>query len=124
VILLYVLGKHIIRGIKLPNSGDTLKWPIPNQDRKVLSGWTNHPCTVTTRPIDENKIGYRGSKSNLTKFVKEQRVDGSWYTGSLYPVYLRYTLMGFERNYQIRIPSKRLNIRNFSSSIKVWAFYS
>jgi hypothetical protein len=39
---------------------------------------------VTIQKISENKMGYRGSKSNLVKnkklatnFVKEQRVDGS-----------------------------------------------
>jgi hypothetical protein len=40
---------------------------------------------------------------NLT--VKEQRVDGSW----LLKNNLRYTLMGFERNYQVKIPSNQIN---------------
>ena len=39
-------------------------------------------------------------------FVKEQRVDGSWCNKSLH---LRCTLMDFERNYQIKKPSKQLN---------------
>ena len=56
-------------------------------------------------------MGYRGSKSVLdSSTVKEQRVDGSW---SIKPIakkmLLRCTLMGFERNYQIKIPSKQLN---------------
>jgi hypothetical protein len=57
---------------------------------------------------------YKIIKKKL-KFVKEQRVDGSWYKGFFNPMYLRCTLMGFERNYQIKIPSKQLNIRNYSS---------
>jgi hypothetical protein len=66
-------------------------------------------------------MGYRGSKSatgliptSQTKpgAVKEQRVDGSW---CINPVpqnkklmHLRYTLMGFERNYQVKIPSNQM----------------
>ena len=53
--------------------------------------------------------------------VKEQRVDGSWLLNKLAIIIrsLRYTLMGFERSYQIKIPSKQLNInkRNFSTLI-------
>jgi hypothetical protein len=37
--------------------------------------------------------------------VKEQRVDGSWHEFIF--LCLRYTLMGFERNYPIRIPSEQ-----------------
>jgi hypothetical protein len=66
---------------------------------------------VTSQKIDENQMGYRGSKSVLdSSTVKEQRVDGSW---SIKPIakkmLLRCTLMGFERNYQVKIPSKQLN---------------
>lgn len=49
-------------------------------------------------------------------FVQEQRVDGSWglekyvvkkiFQQNSIP--LRYTLMGFERNYQINVPSKQI----------------
>jgi len=72
-------------------------------------------------------MGYRGSKSSsLSKErqgVKEQRVDGSWCT-KFKPKHLRCTLMGFERNYRIRIPSKQL-INNFStfnnpSNLEAW----
>jgi len=55
--------------------------------------------------MSENKMGYRGSKSDFES-VKEQRVDGSWCKK---PLHLRCTLMGFERNYQIKIPSNQLN---------------
>ena len=61
-------------------------------------------------------MGYRGSKSitglytpNSIKpvIVKEQRVDGSWQVGGA--SCLRCTLTGFERNYQVRNPSKQIN---------------
>jgi hypothetical protein len=67
---------------------------------------------VTSYKMNENEMGNRGSKSgniyasqkqNLS--VKEQRVDGSWCFINL-KKHLRYTLMGFERNYQIKILSK------------------
>ena len=41
---------------------------IPSHERKFVGGWNNHPCTVTSHKIDENKIGDRGSKSSL-KFI-------------------------------------------------------
>ena len=59
--------------------------------------------------MSENEMGNRGSKSDFIsnlRAVKEQRVDGSWY---IKPMYLRCTLMGFKRNYPIKIPSKQLN---------------
>ena len=80
-------------------------------------------------------MGYRGSKSEifnkmLTTFdpqpnqvsVKEQRVDGSWdLLKSTAPSAskcksLRCTLTGFERNHQVKIPSKQLNNRLFYST--------
>jgi hypothetical protein len=75
---------------------------------------------VTIQKIDEKKMGNRGSKSVLnskTNTVKEQRVDGSWCINSkLEGLHLRCTLMGFERNYRIKYPSKQLIIRsNFSN---------
>jgi hypothetical protein len=65
---------------------------------------------VTSQKMKETEMGNRGSKSNILSpqpkelFVKEQRVDGSCF-GS-FPK-LRCTLMGFERNYQIKNPSKQ-----------------
>ena len=112
------LSPHPFKGgewDKLPNSGDPLKLLVPNFSRKATSGWSNHSCMVTSQEIDEKKMGYRGSKSILTpNIVKEQRVDGSYFGSILYPK-LRYTLMGFERNYRIKIPSKQLNIKKFST---------
>jgi len=63
-------------------------------------------------------MGYRGSKSvgvDCYSTVKEQRVDGS-YIGRKLPV-LRCTLMGFERNYQVRILSKQTNNIRWYTSI-------
>jgi hypothetical protein len=82
---------------------------------------------VTSHKMNENEIGYRGSKSEY-KFknkpiqnknynsVKEQRADGSWFLSI--NKNLRCALMGFERNYQLRIPAKQLLNRpmNFSTS--------
>jgi hypothetical protein len=67
--------------------------------------------------MSENKMDYRGSKSVFNNTVKEQRVDGSWCKN---PLHLRCTLMGFERNYQIKILSKQLNKkkRNFTTLVK------
>ena len=63
-------------------------------------------------------MGYRESKSvireNIT--VKDQRVDGSYieYFNKKYYSMLRYTLVDFERSYQIKIPSNFINFkRNF-----------
>jgi len=101
--------------VKLSNSGDTLKLLVPNYSRKVISGWTNYSCTEIIQKISEKIMGYRGSKSDFNmKSVKEQRVDGSLW---IKQIHVRCTLMGFERNYQIKIPSKQLNknIKNFST---------
>ena len=65
----------------------------------------------------EREMGYRGSKSEFIypqlnyNSVKEQRVDGSYF--GLKPK-LRYTLMGFERNYPVRIPSNQIIIQTFT----------
>ena len=71
---------------------------------------------VTGHKMNENEMGYRGSKSPSLSIerrgVKEQRVDGSYIINRNLMI-LRCTLMGFERNYRIRIPSKQL-INNFS----------
>jgi len=62
----------------------------------------------------EREMDNRGSKSKLSlniptnhklNFVKEQRVDGSL---CLINKHRRCTLMGFERNYQIKIPSNQI----------------
>jgi hypothetical protein len=109
--------------VKLSNSGDILKFLIPSQSRKAFSGWNNYPCMVTSQKMSENEMGYRGSKSVFPHpqpkeiYVKEQRVDGSYF-GSVLSPRLRCTLTGFERYYHIKIPSKQLNpacARTFSN---------
>jgi hypothetical protein len=54
---------------------------------------------VTSHKMNENEMGYRGSKSllNKNKSVKEQRVDGSCFINNKKFLKLRYTLMGFEK---------------------------
>jgi hypothetical protein len=70
---------------------------------------------VTSYKMNENEMGYRGSKSECNNAVKEQRVDGSLYIERNYnSMYLRYTLMGFERNYQVSIPSNQIFIQTFT----------
>ena len=65
--------------LKLSNSEDTLKLLVPSYNRKIISGWNNNPCTVTSHKMRETEMGNRGSKSVLiNNTVKEQRVDGSW----------------------------------------------
>ena len=73
---------------------------------------------VISQNMNENEMGYRGSKSEFNKKpiqnkklnpVKEQRADGSWCINSNFKLmHLRCALMGFERNYQIRILTKQL----------------
>jgi hypothetical protein len=60
-------------------------------------------------------MGYRGSKSVVLEnaAVKEQRVDGNC---RINRVRLRYTLMGFERNYQVKIPSYQIIQRQLYST--------
>ena len=67
--------------------------------------------------MSENEMGDRGSKSEFLNLqpkeisVKEQRVDGSYFG---FNPKLRCTLMGFERNYPFKIPSKQFNNKSFS----------
>jgi LAGLIDADG endonuclease len=74
---------------------------------------------VISHMMKETEMGYRGSKSEFvtqTESVKEQRVDGSWSIKAITKkMLLRCTLMGFERNYQVKIPSKQLNKSIFTT---------
>ena len=94
---------------------------IPNYYWKLVSGWSNHSGKVTSHKMNENEMGYRGSKSNCKfnnnsiqiknySFVKEQRVDGSCCIKSKLML-LRYTLMGGASYYQTKIPSKQFVIQ-------------
>jgi hypothetical protein len=107
------LGKPLPYWVLWPNSGELLKLLVPSCSWKTISGWTNHSCMVTSQKMIEREMEYRGSKSDNFS-VKEQRVDGHRYVNL---TYLRYALMGFERNYQIRIPSNQINTlrRSYSS---------
>jgi hypothetical protein len=75
---------------------------------------------VISQKMSENKMGYRGSKSEFHNpqpieiSVKEQRVDGSYFGSKKIPR-LRCTLTGGESRYHIKIPSKQLNQRTFST---------
>ena len=77
---------------------------------------------VTSSKMSENEMDYRGSKSEIQIpqpqkiSVKEQRVDGSYciFIKSKF-MQLRYTLMGFERNYPVKILSKQFNVKKFST---------
>jgi hypothetical protein len=80
---------------------------------------------VTSQEMNENEMGYRGSKSDfimqhpqplsIINSVKEQRVDGG-YLGSIISPKLRCTLMGCENNYQIKIPSNQLRKKYYSTT--------
>jgi hypothetical protein len=110
---LSVLGR-CYHGEKLSNSGDTLKLMEPNYSWKTVSGWSNYSGKVTNHKMSENKMGDRGSKSDfITKFVKEQRVNGNWC--GINNSHLRCTLMGFERNYQVKNLSNQLNKKQYST---------
>ena len=98
---------------------------IPSYSRKAISGQNNYLGMVTSHKMNESEMGYRGSKSvtSLTPIgveggtVKEQRVDGSWLLKLAVIIRsLRYTLMGFERNCQIKVLSKQFNKTNFCTS--------
>ena len=95
---------------------------IPSYNWKVIDGWSNYSGMVISHKMIEREMGDRGSKSKLSlnrptshklNFVKEQRVDGSL---CLINKHIRCILMGFERNYQIKIPSNQ--IRTFISFCK------
>ena len=117
------LGKALLWG-KLSNSGDALKLMIPSSIRKYICGQSNYLGMVTSHKMIESEMGYRGSKSefikqkaqpNLINSVKEQRVDGSWSNSLLSNSLLRCTLMGLERGYHVKIPSKQINKQNYST---------
>ena len=98
-------GKSFIR-VKLSNSGDTLELLVPSCNWKVTTrGWTNYSCMVIILKNPEREVGNRGSKSDMLS-VKEQRVYGNW--PAVFSPSLRCTLRGFERNLQIKIPSKQI----------------
>ena len=68
---------------------------------------------VTSLETSEKRVGYRGSKSVVSKgiAVKEQRVYGG--CCGIHLPHLRYTLTGFERNYPIKILSNQIRLSSF-----------
>lgn len=102
--------------VKLSNSGEFLKLWIPSHYGNIVCGWINYLGMVTNLEISERKMGNRGSKSKIIKkdfFVKEQRVNGSWHNKCL-----RYILVGFERNYQVRVQSNQINTIRYYSNVQ------
>ena len=64
-------------------------------------------------------MDYRGSKSDFKlKAVKEQRVDGSYFSSGTIPR-LRCTLMGGVSCYQISNPSKQIFIKKLKLLTKM-----
>jgi hypothetical protein len=130
----WIYGKYSWWDI-LPNFGEALKVLILSHIWKYMSGWTNYSGIVTSQNMTLSSLGLTKELGCKNKFfaveremgdrvyksvisndiaVKEQRVDGSRY-GNILPC-LRCTLMGFERNYPVRIPSNQLNnLRPYST---------
>lgn len=92
---------------QLSNSGDTLKIIVPSHNGNVMCGCSNYSGMVTSYDMNENEMGYRGSKSSAIALVKEQRVDGSY---SFQVGLLRCTLMAPVRGYQTEILSNKNNV--------------
>jgi len=68
---------------------------------------------VTSQKMNENKMGYRGSKSGISP-VKEQRVDGSYF-GSVSIPRLRCTLIETNSVFYLTIYLTKLEQKNSSS---------
>lgn len=70
--------------------------------------------------LQARKMDNRGSKSNYTMFVKEQRVDGSYTNLKSSGLVLRCTLRGFERTTWAGISSSNqiLNKRLYSTTVR------
>lgn len=98
-----------------PNSGEVLKLLVLSRIWKYIGGWSNYSGTVTSQKMNESEMDHRGSKSVISEniTVKEQRVDGHRCV-NLTLTHLRYALVGFERNYQLRILSNQLIIQRRS----------
>ena len=125
---------HVCAYIKPSNYGDILKSLVPNYMWKYISGWSNYSGKVISWWIIERAIDYRVSKSifgnllcvgtakihnKVSIVVKEQRLDGGCIRLIANSLMLRYSLMGLERDYQIKIPSNIIriepNIRSYST---------
>ena len=61
----YIGSDPLLGGIKLSNSGDTLKLIVPNYYGNIVSGWSNYSGMVISYKINESAMGNRGSKSEI-----------------------------------------------------------
>jgi len=86
---------------------------VPSNIWKNICGWINHSCKVISHKMIEKEIGNRGSKSNNNIICK--RATSKWWLMCNIITHLRCTLMGFERNYQIKNLSNQLNKNNILS---------
>jgi hypothetical protein len=111
--------------LQLSKYGNLLKLLLPSYSRKAISGWISYSGTVIIQKICENKMDNRVSKSiaadlpiHYSVIVKEQRVDGSYFIPTSKGLKLRCTLKGFERNYQVRVPSNQINKPRFLTTLQ------
>jgi len=110
----------------LLNLGNTLKFLVPSHNLKIEGVSINHRCMVISQKIIEIEMGYRGSKSiacygpkdHELVYVKEQRVNSSQCINRT-KRRLKCTLMGFERNCQVKIFSNQIfkNKQLYSSAV-------
>ena len=115
-------------GDKLSNSGELLKFLIPNNIWKNICGWTNPSGKVISQKMTEKEMDNRGSKSDSHTSVKEQRVDGNLFI-NFNLMNIRCTLKGFERNRDLKLslnmkqgwnsyvknPSKQYDLKKYST---------
>ncbi len=89
---------------------------ILNYSWKTISGWIRHSGKVISQNMIEREMDNCGSKSAILA-VKEQRVDGSWLLKKTAEGKrsLRCTLMGFERNYQVKVLTNQLSNKFYST---------
>ena len=91
-----------------------------------MGGPANYWCKVISKKIIIKEMEYRVSKSvtfvsQNNVAVKEQQVNGSFDGKNI--LCIRYTLMGFERNNQVRFFYKQINkLIKCSSTIDPWWF--
>lgn len=111
-------------GVKQSNSGNILILILLNSVGNNRSGWANSSGKVTIYKLIEKAMDYCGSKSNLIKFVKEQRVNGCWCIILLWLMHLRCTLNSWKITYIIKTLSKQFYIRFLSDSSSVVSRYS
>ena len=110
-------GKSWFVGSIQPNSGNPLELKVPSPNGNIIGGWSNDSCMVISLKNSEKMVGNHGSKPVILNniAVKEQRVYGCR-CGGINISHLRCTLMGFERNYQVKNPSNLIIQRRLYST--------